>query len=119
MTIKELILFPAAKLRRVIALKTQIERLENKLKNVMGAAMPAPIGKIIKSRRTMSAAARKKISLAAKARWAKVHSAKSKSPAAKTPKKGKRTMSAAARRKIAAAAKARWAKVKAAGKKRL
>jgi hypothetical protein len=55
----------------------------------------------------MSAAARKKISAAAKARWAKV-----KGKAA--PKK--RTMSLAARRKIAAAARARWAKVRAAKK---
>jgi hypothetical protein len=50
---------------------------------------------------TMSAAARRKISLAQKARWAKQKAA--------TPK---RTMSAAARRKIAAAQRARWAKVK-------
>ncbi len=49
----------------------------------------------------MSAAARRKISLAQKARWAKL----------KAPKP-KRTMSAAARRKIAAAQRARWAKAK-------
>jgi hypothetical protein len=60
----------------------------------------------------MSAAARAKISQAAKARWAKVRGTKA-------PQKKARTMSAAARKKIAAAAKARWAKVKAAGKKRL
>ena len=40
------------------------------------AAAPAPVGKIIRAKRTMSAAARKKISLAAKARWAKFHAAK-------------------------------------------
>lgn len=49
----------------------------------------------------MSAAGRRKISLAQKARWAKLKAAKPK-----------RTMSAAARRKIAAAQRARWAKVK-------
>jgi len=55
----------------------------------------------------VSALARKRMSLAQKARWAK---AKGHAP------KPKRTMSASARRKIAAAQKARWAKVKA-GKK--
>jgi hypothetical protein len=54
------------------------------------------------SSRTMSAAGRRKISLAQKARWAK-HKAKPK-----------RTISAAGRRRIAAAQRARWAKVKSA-----
>jgi hypothetical protein len=49
----------------------------------------------------MSAAGRRKISLAQKARWAKLKATKPK-----------RTMSAAARRKIAAAQRARWAKTK-------
>jgi len=52
--------------------------------------------------RTMSASARKRISLAQKARWAK----------AKAPK-STRTISAAGRKRIAAAQRARWAKVKA------
>jgi hypothetical protein len=52
----------------------------------------------------MSAAARRKISLAQKARWAKKSGAQ--------PTKSKRTFSAASRRKMAAAQKARWAKVK-------
>jgi hypothetical protein len=56
---------------------------------------------------TMSAAARRKISVAQKARWAK---AKSRTP------KPKRTMSAAGRRRIAAAARARWKKFRAAKK---
>jgi hypothetical protein len=55
--------------------------------------------------RTMSAAARRKISLAQKARWAK-QKAKGHAP------KPKRTISAAGRRRIAAAQRARWAKVK-------
>jgi hypothetical protein len=58
--------------------------------------------------RTMSAAARRKISLAQKARWAK---AKGHAP------KPKRTISAAGRKRIAAAQRARWAKVKAQQKK--
>lgn len=61
------------------------------------------------SSRTMSAAGRRKISLAQKARWAK-QKAKGHAP------KPKRTISAAGRRRIAAAQRARWAKVKAAKK---
>ena len=53
---------------------------------------------ILSHRRTLSASARKRISLAQKARWAK---------------RPKRTMSASARRKIAAAQRTRWAKVRA------
>ena len=53
----------------------------------------------------MSAAARRKISLAQKARWAKQKS------------KPRRTMSAAGRKRIAAAQRARWAKAKAQQKK--
>jgi len=53
--------------------------------------------------RTLSSAARRKISLAQKARWAKTRRA------APTPV---RTMSRAARNKIAAAQRVRWAKVR-------
>ena len=62
-----------------------------------------------KGTRTMSAAARRKISLAQKARWAKQKTANGKASLAKP----QRTMSAAARRRIAAAQRARWAKVRA------
>src|SRR6266853_748869 len=61
-----------------------------------------------RKRRTLSAAARRKISLAQKARWAK-RGSNTQTVAARP----KRTMSAAARRKIAAAQRARWARVKA------
>jgi hypothetical protein len=57
-----------------------------------------------KSGHTVSASARKRMSLAQKARWAK---AKGHAP------KPKRTISAAGRKRIAAAQRARWAKVKA------
>jgi hypothetical protein len=107
----------AAKLKHIVALKTQIERLQSKLETLAGAVSPAPTKVAAPKKRTMSAAARKKISLAAKARWAKIKGAKSKSPAAaKVSHKKKRTMSAAARQKISLAAKARWAKVRAAKK---
>jgi hypothetical protein len=77
----------------------------------LGAALAAlgnlagsPTGK----QRTLSAAARKKISLAQKARWAK-RSTNTQTGAARP----KHKMSAAGRRKIAAAQRARWAKVNA------
>jgi hypothetical protein len=58
-------------------------------------------------KRTFSAAARRKMAAAQKARWAKARSGR---PSAK-PQSTKRTrvMSISARRKIAAAQKARWA----------
>jgi hypothetical protein len=115
MTIKELIKLPAAKLKHVIAIKAEIEKLENQLENVIVAATPSFVGNVVKARRKMSAAAKAKIAAAARARWAKVKGSK---PAAKVHK-AKRMMSAAARAKIAAAAKARWAKAKASGKKHL
>ena len=56
---------------------------------------------------TMSASARKRMSLAQKARWAKT---KGQAP------KPRRTISAAGKKRIAAAQRARWAKLKAAKK---
>ena len=65
--------------------------------------------------RKLSAAARARIAVAQRARWAKVRkNAGAQSKVA--PIRGKRTLSASARRKIAAAQRARWAKLKA-GKK--
>ena len=98
-----------AKLKRIVALKQQIEKLSAKLETLAGGSA-APVGRPAKKKWTMSAAARRKISAAAKARWAKVR-------AAGKPAKKKRTISAAGRAKIAAAARARWAKVRAAKNK--
>jgi hypothetical protein len=67
----------------------------------------------------MSAAARRKISVAQKTRWARVvKGSKVAAVVAKTTGSArvKHTMSAASRKKIAAAQRARWAKVRA-GKK--
>ena len=70
--------------------------------------------------RIVSAASRRKMALAQRARWAKVR--KGPKPAAGKAKTtgsapAKRTMSASARKKIAAAQRARWAKVRAGKKK--
>jgi hypothetical protein len=63
-------------------------------------------------RRVVSAASRRKMAAAQKARWAKVRSGKE--PSAKSNgRKGSRIMSISARRRIAAAQKARWAKFRA------
>ena len=67
-------------------------------------------------KRIISAASRRKMALAQKARWAKIR--KGPEPTAVAAKLGasapvKHTMSASARRKIAAAQKARWAKIRA------
>jgi hypothetical protein len=78
----------------------------------LGAALAAlgnlPGRSATRKLRTLSATARRKISLAQKARWAK-RSTNTQTGAARP----KRKMSAAARRKISAAQRARWAKVNA------
>jgi hypothetical protein len=91
----------------VSALRIERTNLVNRLRHVDAAL--SVLGKLNGRRsHTLSASARKRISLAQKARWAR---AKGRAP------KPKRTISASARRKIAAAQRARWAKVKAAKKK--
>ena len=101
----------------VQALKDERDRVEKQL-SALNAALTAFVGvygdktsaiSTAKLKHRVSAAARRKMSLAQKARWAK--SASNVQPIAKP----KRVMSASARRKIAAAQRARWAKLK--GKK--
>ena len=68
--------------------------------------------------RIISAASRRKMAQAQRARWAKARETSQPIALAKTtPAPTKRTMSAAARRKIASFQRARWAKVKAQQKK--
>jgi hypothetical protein len=80
-------------------LKREHQHLQKQLQRI-DEALAALGSSSNRASRTISAAGRRKISLAQKARWAK-HKAKPK-----------RTISAAGRRRIAAAQKARWAKVK-------
>ncbi len=95
-------------------LRAERTNLMNQLRHVDAAL--AVLGKLnggssyTKPRRTLSAAARKRISEAQKARWAKRASSVSVSGAAQP----KRTMSPAGRKRIAAAQRARWAKIRAA-----
>jgi len=78
MNIKDLLGLPAAKLKRIIKLKTQIESLHAQLEDLVTGALPQSLQAVVKKKRTMTAAGRKKISLAAKARWARFHAGKSK-----------------------------------------
>ena len=95
-------------------LKKERDRAQEEVKR-LGAALAALTGLRTgpaRKRRTLSAAARRKMSLAQKARWAR-RTLETEAARARP----KRTLSAAARRKIAAAQRARWAKVKAKQKK--
>ena len=62
----------------------------------------------------VSAASRRKMAQAQRARWAR---ARAHNVVPIAPKRGKRTISAAGRKRIAAAQRARWAKVRAGKKK--
>jgi hypothetical protein len=96
----------------VSELRVERTNLVNQLRHVDAAL--SVLGKLnggssyTKPRRTLSASARKRISLAQKARWAK-RPANIQAGAARP----KRTISAAGRKRIAAAQRARWAKLKA------
>ena len=96
----------------VSELRVERTNLANQLKQVDAAL--SVLGKLnsgssyTKPRRTLSASARKRISLAQKARWAK----RTTNIQAGTARP-KRTISAAGRKRIAAAQRARWAKLKA------
>jgi len=97
-------------LQRALAIRQQIETLQNEMAQILGGEIALPQPR--KGKGKMSASARARIGAAQKARWAKL---KGKKVAGKP----KRTMSAKARAAISAAAKERWKKAKAAGKSRL
>jgi hypothetical protein len=77
MNTKSLLSLSVAQLKRMARLKAQIERLQSRLETLAGNSSSSPGKKAVRKRRKMSAAARRKISLAQKARWAKTR-AKSK-----------------------------------------
>jgi hypothetical protein len=68
-------------------------------------------------RRTMSAAARKRIADATRKRWATVKKAAASQAVASAPKKAKRRLTPEGRRRIIEATKKRWAAVRAAAAK--
>ena len=101
--------------RTILAdLKAELNRLNQaiaaleSLDGTVTATTPAAIATPKRGgRRRMSAAGRKRISEAAKARWAAKRMAVAKPVPQKTS--GRRTMSPAARKKIAEAQRKRWA----------
>ncbi len=129
-------------LRQAANIQEKIQSLQKELGKLLGATVESASTEAPKKRK-MSAAGRKAIAAAAKARWAKIKgtapkkklsaqgianiragvakrmAAKGKTPSTKPAKKAKRKLSAAGRAALSAAAKARWAKVKAQGKAKL
>ena len=89
----------------VSQLRAQKANFVNQIRHVDAALAVLGTHFSQKSHRTVSAAGRRKIAAAQRARWAKVRGKGN----ILTPK---RTMSASSRRKIAAAQRARWAKIK-------
>ena len=65
-----------AQLKKATAIKERMEQLETELTGILGIPEPMTVGGIVRRRKKMSAAARAKISAAAKARWAKVRAGK-------------------------------------------
>jgi len=93
-------------------LKIELSRAQQEVQRFT-AALAALGSSQSNRRRTLSASARRRISLVQKARWAKVRAGNVVSIGSRH---GKRTISAAGRKRIAAAQRARWAKVRAAKK---
>src|SRR6266498_5336210 len=102
-------------LKRATAIKEQIEDLNKELRSILGAA--ATTRAAPKKKRTMTAAMKKQLAAARKARWANLRRAnpatQSVKPSARAKKK---TMSPAARAKLSAKLKAYWAAKKKTGK---
>ena len=95
----------------------QVEKLDQAISVIESLNGSGTARNASRPKRIISAASRRKMALAQKARWASIR--KGSQPVVGVAKttgsaRAKRTMSASARRKIAAAQKARWAKLKAA-----
>lgn len=108
---KTILELTSQQLRRAAQIKEQIASLERQLQGILGQGAP-----VAKSNGGLSAAARAKISAAAKARWAKIKAKGGQSFSKPAQKPARKPMTAAQKAKIAATLKARWAKIKA-GKK--
>ena len=117
-------------LREAADLQEKILALQAELKELLGgeATVPAPavIGASVaaepargskngRKKRTMTAAWKKALSLAAKARWAREKGAKGESEPVEKP--ARRKISAEGRAAMAAAGRARWAKIRGEKKK--
>jgi hypothetical protein len=122
-----------SQLRKAADLKDRIDGLMKDLAEILDGSGKRSGGNEVgngrPAKRKMSAAGRRRIAAAARARWARVKAERetermrsarmaifTEQPAATAPTPKKRSMSAAARGKIAAGARARWAKFRAAKK---
>jgi hypothetical protein len=112
-------------LRQAADLKEKIDGLQDQLNEILGGEVstpdaPEPAAESGRKKRKMTAAWRKALSLAQKARWAaKRAEAPSKTaPAKATKEKPKRYTSPALRKARSEAMKARWTKARRAGKSR-
>ena len=98
--------------------QARVESIDQAISVIESLNNSGTVGQANRPTRVISAASRRKMARAQKARWAKAREKSQPIALAKTTASApaKRTMSASARRKIAAAQRARWAKLKA-GKK--
>jgi hypothetical protein len=103
-------------LRRAADVKERIDALNDELARLLGSPVKTGDGAIPRKKRTVNRAARAKMRVAQKARWAKIKGAAQ--PAKPSPKP-KRRMSATAKARLSAIARARWKKARAQGKKTL
>jgi hypothetical protein len=127
-------------LRQAANIQERIQELQKKLGQILGSEVSGPAaGAKAPRQRRMSAAGRRAIAAAARARWARIKGsapkkrrlsaqglaniragvAKRMAAQGKAGQKAKRKLSAAGRAAISAAAKARWAKARAAGRTKL
>ena len=127
-------------LRNAANVQEKIQSLQHELNQILGQEAPTLLaGTARKSKRRMSAAGRRAIAAAARARWAKIKGRKPKrkmsakglaniragvakrmkNKRSQATRKPKRKISAAGRARLSALAKERWKKAKAAGKGRL
>ena len=98
----------------------EIDKLDQIISGIESLNGSSPVStKSVRPKRIISAASRRKMALAQKARWASIRKKSQPTLVAKSTglAPAKRTMSASARRKIAAAQRARWAAVRAGQKK--
>ena len=102
-------------LKRAAAIKEQIDALNKALRDILGASATSRAAP--EKKRTMSAAVKKKIAAAQKARWAKLKGSKPATLTVKPAARANKTsVSSATRAKLSAKLKAYWA-AKRAGKK--
>ncbi len=99
------------------ATQLRLDRLDQIISGIESLNGTGASGTTTQPKRIVTAASRRKMARAQKARWASIR--KGSQPVASSTGSAapKRTMSASARKKIAAAQKARWAKVRAQQKK--